>query len=73
VVGHWPIHESFTDRCPLADLCLRLLNSPANARRERAIYGARAEIACSSYPIRVPENLAANSSATVRRAKHQSR
>jgi hypothetical protein len=42
VVGHWPIHESFTDRCPLADLCLRLLNSPANARRERAIYGARA-------------------------------
>jgi hypothetical protein len=41
VVGHWPIHESFTDRCPLADLCLRLLNSPANARRERAIYGAR--------------------------------
>jgi hypothetical protein len=68
VVGHWPIHESFTDRCghwPTCGLAAELACQRAarTGHLGHARTGGAAGRACSSYPIRVPENSAANSSA----------
>jgi|SRR6266576_3028562 len=68
LVGHWPIHESFTDRCghwPTCGLAAELACQRAarTGHLGHASTGGAAGRVCSSYPIRVPENSAANSSA----------